>query len=262
MLHEKGGLDLLNVHAGEHCMQACCPDGAEVDETIMAQYAGPEYVRAALALPGIRRIGHGIESVRDATLMAQLAERGVCLEVCPISNRRLGYCEDGIACHPLPTLLAAGVPCCLAADDPAFFGSRSAHGLHREYVAARHLMGLSDEQLAACARASFTYASCSGALRAKSIAAIDEWLRAEPGLGAAPLATEVSLACLYLCKARPSLSHPRPRVVCPPRDWGLCHRVSGCRTVWPTLLSCSATWACRRRATPLWCSANEATERC
>eukprot|EP01052_Picozoa_sp_SAG31_P018016 SAG31_NODE_1258_length_9078_cov_12.076512_5_plen_362_part_00 len=177
------GLALSCVHAGENRLQAACPSGAELDEAILSSYDGPANVRAAMDLPGIRRVGHGIEVAKDEGLMAELARRregqaanAVCLEVCLMSNRRLGYCEPGLANHPLPRMLAAGVPCCLAADDPAFFGARTAHGLHREFIAARHILGLTDEQLAGCARASFKFASCPEEVRAAALAEIDSWI--------------------------------------------------------------------------------------
>ena len=54
------------VHAGEH--------------------AGAESVREALTLPGISRISHGVRAVEDPALVAEIAERGIVLEVCPTSN--------------------------------------------------------------------------------------------------------------------------------------------------------------------------------
>ena len=52
---------------------------------------------------------------------------------------------DALADHPLPSLLASGVRCCLAADDPTLMGTATAHGLLREFVVARRLLGLEDD---------------------------------------------------------------------------------------------------------------------
>ena len=51
------------------------------------EWAGPESVRGALALPvPVTRLGHGVRAVEDPALVRELAERGTVLEVCPTSN--------------------------------------------------------------------------------------------------------------------------------------------------------------------------------
>src|SRR3954447_19594557 len=72
------------------------------------EWAGPESIRAALALPGVTRLGHGVRAVEDPALVAELAERGTVLEVCPTSNVVLGVFA-GFAEHPLRRLFDAGV---------------------------------------------------------------------------------------------------------------------------------------------------------
>ena len=86
-----------------------------------SKYNGPQNIREALGLAGIRRIGHGIEAVNSQSLMHELAEADVCLEICPVSNRCLGYVPS-LDQHPLPQLLAHGVTCAIAADDPSCLG--------------------------------------------------------------------------------------------------------------------------------------------
>ena len=55
------------------------------------EWAGPESVRGALALPvPVTRLGHGVRAIEDPALVAELAERGTVLEVCPTSNVVLG----------------------------------------------------------------------------------------------------------------------------------------------------------------------------
>jgi adenosine deaminase len=73
-------------------------------------------------------------------------------------------------------LLAAGVACSINADDPTIFGP----GVLDEYRTARAALGLSDEQLAACARTSIRFSSASDTVRASALAGIAAWLESEP----------------------------------------------------------------------------------
>ena len=95
---------------------------------------GPPSVRAALDLLGANRIRHGIRTEDDPDLLAEIAARGVVLDVCPISNLRTGAVRS-LAEHPLPRLVAAGVQCSVSTDDPAMFDT----DLGREYAVATSL---------------------------------------------------------------------------------------------------------------------------
>ena len=59
-------------------------------------------------LPGVTRISHGVRAVEDPSLVAEIAERGLVLEVCPGSNVALGV-YPSFEEHPLPRLHEAGV---------------------------------------------------------------------------------------------------------------------------------------------------------
>ena len=96
--------------------------------------AGPASIRGALDSLAADRIRHGIRAVDDPGLVADLAARGVVLDVCPISNLRTGVIAS-LAEHPLPRLVAAGVACSVSTDDPAMFGT----DLTADYAAASQL---------------------------------------------------------------------------------------------------------------------------
>lgn len=83
------------------------------------EWRGPQSIRDALAL-GVSRIGHGIRAVEDATLLRDLAERGITLELCPGSNVALGLVRDWAA-HPIARLADAGLRVTVSTDDPPFF---------------------------------------------------------------------------------------------------------------------------------------------
>jgi aminodeoxyfutalosine deaminase len=80
---------------------------------------GPESVWAALEL-GAERIGHGIASICDESLIRHLRDHDIPLEVCPTSNVVTGVVKR-MADHPLRRLYEAGVPIILNSDDPAMF---------------------------------------------------------------------------------------------------------------------------------------------
>ena len=87
-------------------------------------------------------------------LNAELAERGITLEVCPTSNVRTGVVPS-LEAHPLPDLLRAGVPVTLGSDDPTYFDT----DLVREMQAVHERLGLDLDTLDAIvdsgARAAF-----------------------------------------------------------------------------------------------------------
>ncbi|MCU1467470.1 MAG: Adenosine deaminase [Actinomycetia bacterium] len=91
-------------------------------------------IRGSLDALGADRLRHGIRAVDDPALLAEIAERGVVCDVCPISNIRT-RAVDTIENHPLPAMLAAGVSCSISTDDPAMFDT----DLTRDYDAAATL---------------------------------------------------------------------------------------------------------------------------
>ncbi|TQS46017.1 adenosine deaminase [Cryptosporangium phraense] len=135
------------------------------------ELVGPISVRQALDYLKADRIQHGVRAFEDASLVAELADRGVCLDVCPTSNQLLRVVPS-LGEHPLAALLAAGVRCSINADDPALFGA----GLLDEYTVGREALGLDDEKLAACARTSVDASGAPDAVRRRAVAGIDSWL--------------------------------------------------------------------------------------
>lgn len=135
------------------------------------EVAGPASVRGALDALQADRIRHGVRSVEDPGLLSELAQRGMVLDVCVLSNIRLSVAPD-LASHPLPQLLAAGVPCTVNTDDPTFFGC----DLAAEHAAAREL-GADPRALF---EAGIAGALCDepGKVRLRAIAAEHDWAAA------------------------------------------------------------------------------------
>lgn len=95
-------------HAGE-----TLGDGTRTDENLFDA-----------VLLGTRRIGHGFSLYKHPLLINMVKEKRILVESCPISNEVLRLCGS-ITSHPLPALIARGVPCSLSNDDPAMLGQVS-----------------------------------------------------------------------------------------------------------------------------------------
>jgi aminodeoxyfutalosine deaminase len=132
---------------------------------------GPETVWDAVRDLGAERIGHGIASARDPELMAYLAEHQIPLEVCPTSNVRTRAVAS-LADHPLPTLVAAGVPVSINSDDPPMFGTT----LEEEYAVAARLLDLDADGVADLARAAVTASFLAPAGKSALLAEIDSYV--------------------------------------------------------------------------------------
>jgi adenosine deaminase len=123
------------------------------------EWAGADSVRAALELP-VTRISHGVRSIEDRALVAELAERGIVLECCPTSNVVLGVFPS-YEQHPLPHLIAAGVRVTLGSDDPPYFGA----SVGGEYEICRERFGFDDEALRDITRTAIEAAFCEESLK-------------------------------------------------------------------------------------------------
>ena len=131
---------------------------------------GPETIWDAVTLLSAERIGHGIAAAQDERLMAFLAESGIPLEVCPTSN----VCTRSVpslAEHPLPALVAAGVPVTINSDDPPMFSTT----LNREYEIAAQLLDLDLTGVADLARASVRASFLDGPGQQAILAEIDAY---------------------------------------------------------------------------------------
>jgi adenosine deaminase CECR1 len=80
-------------------------------------------------LLGTRRIGHGFSLYKHPLLIDLVRDKKILIESCPISNEVLRLCGS-VTSHPLPALLARGVPCSLCNDDPAMLGQDTAGSTH------------------------------------------------------------------------------------------------------------------------------------
>ena len=91
----------------------------------LVAHAGEEgpaaYVADAVDLLEVDRIDHGNRALEDPVLVRRLADMGITLTVCPLSNLRLRGVAD-LAQHPLRRMLDAGLKATVNSDDPSYFG--------------------------------------------------------------------------------------------------------------------------------------------
>lgn len=103
--------------------------------------SSPSSVQESIEILGAERIGHGVQIVKDLSLVEFVRFRKIPLEICPWSNfltQAFPRLED----HPLRILWNAGVLITLNSDDPGIFDSR----LSDEYEIAQryHQFGLAE----------------------------------------------------------------------------------------------------------------------
>jgi adenosine deaminase len=133
----------------------------------------PAYVHEALDLLHVDRIDHGNRALEDAALVQRLADEGMTLTVCPLSNLKLCVVDD-LAHHPIDRMLALGLKATVNSDDPAYFGGYVADN-YRAVAAAR---GLDKAALGTLARNSFSGSFLPEADKAAQIARLDAYLAA------------------------------------------------------------------------------------
>lgn len=120
--YEASGLKNRTAHAGEA--------------------AGPQSVRDARDVLGIRRFGHMVRAAEDAALVQELAAIKAVPEVCVSSNMALKvYKEYGQ--HPLRLFFDQGIKVTLGSDDPTFFHTT----IGREYQIAQDHFGFTEKEL-------------------------------------------------------------------------------------------------------------------
>jgi adenosine deaminase len=134
---------------------------------------GPETVHEALDLLHVERVDHGVRSMEEPELVAELRDRQTALTVCPLSNVALRV-VDTLDQHVLPAMLNAGLLACVNSDDPAYFGGYVDDNL----AAVRAAFGFDDAALAVLARNSFDACFAPDADKRRWKTEVDVWLAA------------------------------------------------------------------------------------
>jgi adenosine deaminase len=128
----------------------------------------PAYIWEALNDLKTERIDHGVRSLEDPALVAELARRRTPLTVCPLSNLKLCVVND-LRDHPMKRLLDAGLCAMVNSDDPAYFGGY----MNANFVQTVQALDLSREDVITLARNSFEASFVSDERRAELMALLD-----------------------------------------------------------------------------------------
>lgn len=175
-LHTWEGLAGVDLHGFEEMKTE--PETAAVWEKIRAagkvtkchagEFGGPERVREAIELLGVKRVQHGVRAIEDPEVLRLAAERDVTFDVCPISNVRLKVVPS-MDQHPLRALMLSGVRCTVSTDDPLNF----ANTVNDEYAALAKDLEFTRAELAQVARNGWEVADVPAEAKQKMIAEIE-----------------------------------------------------------------------------------------
>ena len=106
------------------------------------EFGSVERVREVLEQLPITRLQHGNAVALDEDLQRIVKERGIVLDMCPVSNYKLRATKDWDS-HPLPDLLRKGIVCTVSTDDPMVLGN----WLTDEYLAMARFLGMSEKEI-------------------------------------------------------------------------------------------------------------------
>jgi len=110
----------------------------------------PEYIWDSINLLKVKRIDHGVQSLKDEKLVDLLIKEQIPLTVCPLSNIKLCV-FDKIENHNLKKMLNKGLRVMVNSDDPAYFGGY----LNKNLIETQLALDLSLEEIKTLAINSF-----------------------------------------------------------------------------------------------------------
>ncbi len=124
------------------------------------------------------RIGHGLSLLDNPRLCERFRDRGICIELCPTSNREVvGFRDPEVPSsamlpdYPLRALMDAGLPIAICTDNPGISRTTAAD----EYLAAARMTSgaLTQWEVLALVRQGFANSFAPAPVRAQLIKAAD-----------------------------------------------------------------------------------------
>ncbi len=131
----------------------------------------PAYVAEALDLLKIERIDHGNRLLEDRALTQRVADSGMAMTVCPLSNKRLAVVDD-LVDHPLRKMLKAGLKPTINSDDPSYFGGY----INENYFALQEALDLTLDEIIQLGRNSFSGSFLNDKEKQRSLEQFDRFV--------------------------------------------------------------------------------------
>jgi adenosine deaminase len=140
-------------------------DAGKFTKAHAGEFCGPDFIRHVVEKLGAQRIEHGVRAVEDPAVLDLLRERGIALDVCPVSNVKLGVVPAADQ-HPIRRLLDAGIVCTISTDDPISFGNT----LEDEYLFLAEKLSFTRDELAGLAHNGFRVALATDDWKRRALA--------------------------------------------------------------------------------------------
>ena len=125
---------------------------------------------------GVERIDHGVNSLEDEALVAEIRARDLALTVCPISN---SYVTDGTKAAAIKEMLDRGLRVTINSDDPAYFPGYMTENLTTVWREA----GLTRDELVRLSRNAFEAAWIDRQRRQPFLDALDAYAQRDDEIG-------------------------------------------------------------------------------
>lgn len=128
-----------------------------------------QHIWQAVKEIGVERIDHGINSLEDEALIAEINARNLALTVCPISNR---YVTGSLTVDEIKTMLNKGMRVMINSDDPSYMQAY----LNENLIELVEVGGFTREEVAQLAKNSFLATWLSDDEQAHYLARVDAFV--------------------------------------------------------------------------------------
>lgn len=168
------GVDMISLYTPIHAEDIVSLNKAKKEGLRIVAHAGEAdglgQVLGLLNNFPVNRIAHCLAASQEEDLLNHLADSGMVIEVCPVSNfctRRIKRIED----HPVRSFVAHGVPIVIASDDPLLFQTT----LSEQYAVLETKAVLSPDQLIEACRRGIEMACLDADEKEDLKQAFEEW---------------------------------------------------------------------------------------
>ena len=128
------------------------------------------HIHQCLHMIGVDRIDHGVNSLEDPELCATIAERGLGLTICPVSNR---FVVQNLTALEIRRMLSLGMRPTINSDDPAYFRAY----INENLEVLLDEGGLTRAEILQLVKNAFTVAWLAPERRASYLEKVDNYVR-------------------------------------------------------------------------------------